>query len=490
MEEEMNIEVASNNEEVKIIDLKTERRLPPSLRGTIYEVMLKAISEEIALWRMSCKERYETFYNIDKMGVNDLIKMSEYLKCPYAALDNEDVTFAREEVRSIPFKIINKGTYSLYRSFIYAVKRRGDVFTFAKYDTRKVKLIEDIFKEATANAASDQFHLPFFSEHKIVEIESLGDYPKLDSGLILDSMERWKLDTISFSVAATNYLGVEYYIDTLIEKNGKKYLMTNEYLNYLKENTNFYRRVKEVICVGAQVGIQTKIGEVCDCSEESEYTVPSLEIKAVTRSDVLSLIESCKDIAYVEFGIGKNEVASFENPDVSFPENLAVRVSSDKLIDKTQLENSSYYGAIGNCQGKHINNYILYEQTVSSEKDSLTFSIPFFPIQEGTVKLEFRLSAVKSIKITDDGFGKFILPNGSGVIDYDTGECSITFLESLYVPEDAVLTATDYFTKLDMEITEMGLRSKDGDLIGYATFPPFELKSSSYHFCFMYLIKK
>jgi hypothetical protein len=57
-------------------------------------------------------------------------------------------------------------------------------------------------------------------------------------------------------------------------------------------------------------------------------------------------------------------------------------------------------------------------------------------------------------------------------------------------PAGTELLASYFFTQQPICITEAGFRSKDGVLLNYDTFPPFEFNSTSYHLNLMILVKK
>jgi hypothetical protein len=111
--------------------------------------------------------------------------------------------------------------------------------------------------------------------------------------------------------------------------------------------------------------------------------------------------------------------------------------------------------------------------------------------------------------VNDNGSGNFIHPLiQSGLVDYTTKVVDVTFNHSLVdpsvkpfickysflidfkLPAGTELLASYFFTQQSIYITEVGFRSKDGVLLSYATFPPFEFNSTAYHLDFMLLVKK
>ncbi len=115
----------------------------------------------------------------------------------------------------------------------------------------------------------------------------------------------------------------------------------------------------------------------------------------------------------------------------------------------------------------------------------------------------------RTYMVNDDSLGHFSHPLiQSGFIDYATKTVDITFSVALvdplikpfsckycfpidYVlPAGTVLQASYFFTQQSIYITEAGFRSKDGDLLNYATFPPLEFNSTAYHLEFLFLVKR
>ena len=305
----------------------------------------------------------------------------------------------------------------------------------------------------------------------------------------------------------------------------------------------------------------------------------------------------------MEFGIGKQEVASIQNSGVAFPVKLKSKVCTIPVLFKNQFENTHYIGAVGEYLGQSLSDFeVLDEEAFDSIKQEFTFCLPFAPIQRGNISLNFRLPSGELLEINDDRRGVFISMHGSGTIDYKTGACylttkfnfsqvdsmemdidpdlpdptegrttfshtltggdsivcgsvwltftigenanqrtfmvndtpnpnkltgtfthpfikygtinystkriDITFSSPLVdpavklfncrysfpidytLPEGTVLLASYFFTQQSIFITEAGFRNKDGVLLNYATFPPFEFTSTSYHLSFMILVRK
>lgn len=416
-------------------DLKTVKRFPPSLRGTVYEAMLEAVSEELSVWRDSILEQKSSFYDVDRMNLDRLTEISGTFGIPFNASIKSDIFFLREEVRSIPFKIYYKGTPTLYKSFFYAVDRYGEMFIYVyRADVDNIaRSMLDPFDEAYTVPPN----LPFRHKSRGDFSGSLEEWLKLDSGLYLDAGDAlWRLDTSAAEIS-TNHIGLEYFIDRIILRKDidsatgaevqHEYLMTGEYLDYLSRSMEFARRAKEVPHIGSQLSIQTDTSGLCNSYDpSSEFTVPVLKLKAVTRPDFFSLVNSSHDITLAEFGIGKQEVASVQNPESPFPENLASKVCGVPVLFKNQLGDTRYTGAIGEYQGQFLNGFqVLGGSDFDGVRQDFTFSLPFAPIQKGNIRLEFHPPSGEILAIADDRRGALASLYGNGTVDYKTGACRL-----------------------------------------------------------------
>jgi hypothetical protein len=463
------------------------------------------------------------------------------------------------------------------------------------------------------------------------------DWLKLDTDRYLDAGDAlWKLDTSATEIT-TNHIGLEYFIDIIISRKDvnittgaetiNEYLMTKEYLDYMNRSMEFARRAKEVPHIGSQLSVQSEADGLCNSYDPtSEYSIPSLKLKVVTRSDFFSLVSSAHDISFVEFGIGKKDVASVQNPGIAFPEELASRVCSVSIVFRDQIGDSHFIGAIGEYLGQSLNGFrILDGSAFDGDLQEFDFTLPFVPVQRGNIVLDFHLPSGEVLQVFDDRKGLLLSLNGYGTVDYKTGEChlstkfdysQIDSMEMLGTPEypdstesrthfihileggtstvpgslwliftigdgaaqrtymvndtpeidfndmansefpfndisasefawnltesgkfnhpliqsgtvnyitktvDIIFTAplvdpsvkpfnckysfpidfklpagtellaSYFFTQQSVYITEAGFKNKDGELLNYATFPPIEFNSTSYHLDLMILVKK
>jgi hypothetical protein len=588
---------------MEITTLRTEKRLPPSLRGTIYEIMVKAIAEEIWEYRQAVKQQKQSFWDAATMDRERLIQISKTSNVPFTASLDETEEFVRQEILAIPFKIKYKGTATLYKSFFLAAGRIGQVFIYY-YQSASHAIIR-----SAKNPVADILIIP---PGETFLYESENDFSgfvenalKLDSNLRLDIETGgvlWTLDTNDNQITI-NHIGLEFYIDRIIRKTvstdegtfEREFLMTNEYLNFIRINAEYGRRAKEVPHVGSQLSIQTDLSGTFDSFTPGEpYTLPAVKVKAATRADTMSLVESVDDLTYMEFGTGSQPLPSSLTDDgTEFPTGLASRVSRVETIYKERFETDRSIGVVGKYVGQQINRYTLLAAANGVDKE-FHFFMPYKPIRRGNVKIVIEMEGVPSKIITDDRVGNLVGDFGRGTINYNTGEISLTtaftntsaevpavppdyndLLEpnkthyEFYLPnrdltpgsitasfhvgngEDeriivvgdngagalqsnpnivssvinyetgffniefavpltpgspfeviathpvdytlpagAEIIADYYFTQSTINITEAGLFNAMGDMICYATFPPFEFSSVEHHLNLLFAFRK
>jgi hypothetical protein len=423
---------------IPVKDLRTVKRIPPAIRGTVYEAMLQAVSEELAVWRAGIGERKTILYDIDLADVDRLTALATEFEVPFITTVKSDIDWLREEVRAIPFKIFYKGTTTLYTSFITAVDRFGEIFVYTYR--------EDL-GGISKNRKSPFLEAEVTPQNKPFRHRSGGDFSGtikawivLDDAYSLDAGESlWRLDTSSSEIS-TNHIGIEYFIDRLTQREKNEggavvledFLMSKEYLDYMDACMEFGRRTKEVSHIGSQLSVQTDLTGLFNSFDPSmEYSVPDLKLKIAARSDLLIHAPTAYDIEYAEFGIGSQELASVQNPGVPFPTDLQYRVARFPVLFRDHYNNADYIGAGGEYLGQAIQEIKLLSgsQWFNGGNKNFNFTLPAVPAQKGNVVLEFILpeSAESLIyDIKDDKKGGLLSTYGKGTIDYKTGEGSLT----------------------------------------------------------------
>lgn len=577
-------------------DLMTAKRIPPSLRGTIYEAMVSAVSDELSAWRDEIRREKTSLYDIDSMDEDAIRRICALLGVPLFADVSSGIGWLREEARAIPFKLAYKGTPTLYKSFIRAVGRDGEMFI---YEYRKtLGGIAPVAKSAISCADGVPLGEPF-------KIESAGDFSgimergvRLDTGKRLDLADgggAWHLDEGIFEIS-TNHIGLEYFIDRVIERRDGEFLMTSEYLNYLGGSMDWARRAKEVPHIGSQLSIQVAATGRAEDNGEG-WTIPSLHLKAAARADFFDIITSRSDFSSVEFGVGSLTIPSKEYPDAPFPQSLKERVRTVRLDSATGFVGDGAGDSIGVAMaeyvGQSLNDFVVSPDGggIDGERKEFEFMLPYAPLRKGSVRLSIHLPDGTEADARDDGCGSLSSDICEGAIDYASGRCSLStsfvlrcsdrvddvdvldkidgrtytgklrrgcvvpgsawlrlsiggealklhgeddgggivfthekiisarieretgkfefsFSDDINsdggtpfvcrydsrvdraLPAGTVVTASYFFTERTVLITEAGLCGKDGTLVAYATFPPFEFTSNAHHLSLTILARR
>lgn len=411
-------------------DLMTVKRLPPSLRGTIYETFLRAISEELALWRGIMGQVKASLYDIDAMDETRLRAIAKTLGILLPSVLIGGVELVREEVRSIPFKVTHKGTVTLYKSLFLAVHRRGEVFVYTYSDGEGgiVPSLAAPWGEVDAVGAGAIFPRMSRGDFSgtIVGVRQLDTGEALDGG---GASGLWRLDT-GVTEISTNHLGFEYVIDRKIERGGKEYLMTREYLEYIGDNIEWGRRAKEVPHVGAQLSFAL-YGNGARCY------IPSVGLNAITSNDFFSKVRTRADIKAVEFGCGVQDISH------GIPASLASRLCTAKSnyvgIRKSEDGSIKAVAMSGVYDGQCVSDIeVLGTDAFDGAAQSYEFTLPHFPIRKGSVHLLLVENSGEELEAKDNGCGGIISSWCTGGIDYATGRCSITTVFECTVTDNLV----------------------------------------------------
>jgi hypothetical protein len=395
------------------MDLRFEKKLAPSLRDGFWDDFLKVIQDEFALFRSERLEPKKNLYDVRSMNKDMLLRMTDLLGVPFDARVDDSIEFLREEVRSIPFKIKYKGTVKLYRSFFRALKREGGVFLYffktssntIVQDKKDMLVLADL--RPVGDVKKPIFQLPS-GEYTGVSQKSL----ELDSGYVLDvesAGEIWKLDSSTSSVTS-NHLGLEFFADRIIMRDGKKYLMTVEYLDYVDSNSNFSRRVKEVHRIGTQLNLIT---------DRSGALIEMIEIEAKSRTDPLVDVSSVFEIGFFRVGSGIPSLVGLGSPVAKLP-----------ILFDNRRQNLNWFHVATEYPGLLYNDILLHTSTplpgqtglVDGINSNFSGVLPHAPLQPKTVKIQFGTD-----ELVDNGRGFLTGEKGEGTIDYATGAYTLDF---------------------------------------------------------------
>jgi hypothetical protein len=423
---------------IPVKDLHTIKRIPPAIRGTIYEAMLLAVSEELAVWRAGMGEIKTSFYDIDLSDRERLTALANEFGVSFVTTVKNDLTWLREEVRAIPFKIFFKGTTTLYASFIAAVDRQGEIFVYTYRED--LGGISRSMLSPLSEAEITPQNKPFRHRSRSDFSGTIKTWISLDDNYSLDAGESlWRLDTSSSEIS-TNHVGIEYWVDRIIQREKiersrvviEELLMTKEYLDYMSTCMEFGRRTKEVPHIGSQLSVQTDLTGLFNSFDPSmDYSVPELKLKIAARPDSLDHIPSIYDIEYAEFGVGSRDFASVQNPNVPFPTDLQYRVAKVPVLFRDHYSSYAHIGAEGEYLGQTVQEIRLLSgiQWFNGVNKNFEFTLPITPAQKGNMVFEFRVpegDTTLLYQVNDDKRGNLLSQYGKGVINYDTGEGNLT----------------------------------------------------------------
>ena len=402
-------------------ELKTEKRIPPAIKRTVFQAFVESISEEILELRKHIGWEKTSFFNVDTMAYERLIAISETFGVPFSTIVRNDIEFLRQEVKNIGFKLFYKGTPTLYKSFFASIDRIGQVFIYI-YSSASDQLFRSIKIPMDSARVTDK-NLPFLFESKNDYSGKIENWLTLDDGLIIDNSPVWRLDT-SNSLMSSNHIGFEYFIDRIIERKGKEYLMTNEYLMYIMENVEWGRRCKEVPHVGSQLSIQTDLSGLTNKNfPGAEYSVPSLKLNVVGNPQLLNKIASKYDLVTAKFGIGTQVLPSTQNPSIPFPTDLNYPIAEAAIMTSDIWEDSTYIGATCEYIGQEVKR-IKIPFTFNGTDTHFEFTLPMAPIRRGNVCIAVKNELNQELYETlDDRRGIFSSKFMQGTIDYETGHC-------------------------------------------------------------------
>jgi hypothetical protein len=433
--------------------LRLEKKLPPALRGDIYNYMIDAIDIEIQNYRSLIAEKLGLI-DTDSMDYNDLILVSNRLGVSFSSsvygpiLENTLVTstdadllaFLRGEVSAIPFKIAYKSTVKLYESFYKALSRVGEVFTYYYKDSSSAIIREAVDPlDGLVSASPESYYIYQSDKNYTGSAESS---LTLDSGLSLDALSAgtyWTLDTTSYSIS-TCHIGIEFIIDRLVTKitansSGNSisatYLLSNGFFEFIQKNFDFTRRVVEVPHVGAQLGVLMDGSHTIDSAANVRtHTIPSLNVDAVTTFNLETLLTSYPNnnaalqLYKIGFGIGAQSLPSQSSPSVALPSSLAEPVASSYIYYDEKYENDDWIAVSGTYQGQKISDFLLHDKTgyqlsnvgsgaVDGSNHAFTGHLLYAPIKKGQLSFYFKHSALQQ-EITDDGKGNLIISDSDG----------------------------------------------------------------------------
>ena len=103
------------------------KKLPINMKNQLWIDFFDCLQEEFLLIKTEI-EKKKFLYDIDNMDYERMLEIVNLFKIPFnVSVDNRE-SFLREEIKSLSFRLKNKATLKIFRSFIKRMERRGDVY--------------------------------------------------------------------------------------------------------------------------------------------------------------------------------------------------------------------------------------------------------------------------------------------------------------------------------------------------------------------------
>jgi len=412
-----------------------QKKLPPNMKSDFWRDFIDCIEEESEEYKALISKKLNT-YDIDKMDYERLLEVADLLNVPFdvSVIGTED--FLRSEIKSIPFRIKYKATAKLYLSFLLAMERKGFLYLYYWNGSNLIRHSHSLLSNINGVDPSIPYGLPSKMNFSSFISESL----HLDSGLTLDDSPTWFLDNRS-SKANTKHLCLEIMCDrvfygeevglapsnnlapsnTLAPITKISYLMRPKYFSYLKTNIDISKKVTEVIHIGAQLVVIGDNSRYYD-SLGLQYTMPQIQTNVVTTNNMTS-ITSVADMKYIVFGIDKwVYLPSQVNHNGTMPTALREKIAKIPILLDEKWEDSNWYGVNATYIGNLVNDLVI--GTGNGSQTLFTYSLPYFPIKPGNVKVSFTSNLIE-YTVEDDFHGNMLGSNAEGTINYETGEIII-----------------------------------------------------------------
>jgi len=417
------------------------KKLPINMKNQLWIDFFDCLQEEFLLIKTEI-EKKKFLYDIDNMDYERMLEIVNLFKIPFnVSVDNRE-SFLREEIKSLPFRLKNKATLKIFRSFIKRMERRGDVYIYFFDGERLTKSTYPMLK----SSSSIQPRQVYYIESNINSTGFIEKQIKLDEGRKLDEDETWKIDN-ALVKKVTKHLALEIFLDelffsgldgsapnaggypsvglapsktlppskTLSPTPRIAYLIAKEYFEYIETNANAFRKVSDVVRVGCQLNAFADNSRFFNSETNLDFTIQKIRLNAVT-TDFMLNVSSVDDIKYIEFGCGYNKsLPSYDGSGLQ-PTDLEDAVFKEEIIKKE--ENADWYAVSFDYQALNINNFIVDIPEIN--KSNFTGYLPKLPIKPNNVTITFFNNSIE-YTIKDDGFGKLVSDVANGTIDYNTG---------------------------------------------------------------------
>jgi len=456
------------------------KRLHPSIKNSFWTQFIEAISSEI--W-VEHEEKFlkQDMFNIDTLTSEEICALAQDMLGYTIDLSiSNDLDFVKKVFRAIPWLIINKTVYSSFDFIFKSLEMTGYVYLMY-FSSASSKLLRLLDKDAICRKIDNyyDFTTPFywFIPDKTTSVNLLQKTPTLDSDLYgVDGDEVYYLDKSIEKL--TKHLALEYNLINYEEVRGVKYLFQKKYLDYLKNNGNYCKKVTDIPHYGCNLtfpidfrnGTTNFIPDlsmniatydfydnifedlmITGIVEYEDGTETELGLYAVTIEEILYYEEFIMILGLFKSRIGskifknigiittysstlntKNIVESKVSGTLSFSDGSKVTFIDDGTGSLYNKDNLFLSGTIEYTTGNftlNLFNYTSKNPVIGEITDHLTYETGYTVIKEGTLKLSFDIDGT-TYTASDDSNGHIISPYlTNSTIVYSTG---VLYFETIY----------------------------------------------------------
>ena len=260
---------------------KVTNKLPINLQNQFFKDFTYTVEEELKNVKEELIDPLYLMYDIKNQTDTETLTNINTMFGNFTDRSLDDsTTFLQNDIQAIPFKIKNKTTYTAYEYIFKLLRKYGFVYNLF-YDGEKLVKALDI-DEIEAKLLTENLSKPFIYSYPELNFATVLDEEiMLDNGLILDSDIPWFLDT-SLTKQLTKHLAVEFMTNELYDDGGINYLITKPYLDFLKSNAFFIKRIVDVLNIGINLTLITDKSGYFDNISNSDYSIDELETKVAT----------------------------------------------------------------------------------------------------------------------------------------------------------------------------------------------------------------
>lgn len=244
----------------------------------LWRDFLDAVTLELNRFKTEVAKK-ASYYDID--AYTDIEELKDFSTSfgypPILNIAGDDLDYLKQDTKSLPFKIKNKGTLYYYHYIFNLIPYSGGVYSFL-YDTAETTLFRAIdIPDTIIDLDLADFTEPFVKVASIVDGYTYGP-TKYGIDAYIDY-----LDDQAVTVTRTKRLGIEYAIEEVLTVDSTEYLMTSNYLRYLERATDYGRKASTTPHVGAQLNLLIDETGFYDTHGLGEaYSVADLKLQSST----------------------------------------------------------------------------------------------------------------------------------------------------------------------------------------------------------------